>query len=88
MGPRIHFSESSSRSWTNDTLVKSILALTSILSSAYATAAAADQAAQRKVTIPGSNYEVSLGGTVTAPASILTQPFLTAIEAWLSAEYG
>jgi Domain of unknown function (DUF6647) len=59
-----------------------------VSSSAYVAPAGADQSDQRKVAIPGTAYEISVGGAATAPAAVLTPPFLAAVETWLSAQFG
>jgi hypothetical protein len=38
--------------------------------------------------IPGSNYEVVLGGPARRPQDVFEQPLLAAISAWLSMEFG
>jgi len=65
-----------------------LAALATALSFTCAATAAADQVGPRKVAIPGTNYDVLLGGAATEPAALLTRPFLAAIATWLSAEFG
>ena len=43
---------------------------------------------ERQFRIPGSNYEVVLGGPARRPKDVFEQPLLAAISAWLSMEFG
>lgn len=76
------------RSRTSIPATYKLAALATALSFTCAATAAADQVGPRTVAIPGTNYDVSLGGAGAEPAALLTRPFLAAIATWLSAEFG
>lgn len=73
---------------TNTLANCTLLALTMVLSFTYAAMADADQGGRQKVAVPGTQYEVLLGGAAREPAAIITRPLLAAIETWLSVEFG
>ena len=46
-----------------------------------------DRSDQRRIKIPGADYEVRLDGSDRVPSPALDEPLLAAIETWLSIEF-